>query len=66
MPRKEAPDASSEGELIKRVMVPMPDSLHHRIRVMAAERRTTMQAIIRDALERGLGAEDEGRRRRSA
>jgi hypothetical protein len=66
MPRKEAVAALSRGEPIRRIMVPMPDSLHHRIRVLAAERRTTMQEIIRDALERGLGAEDEGRRRRTA
>jgi len=30
----------------------MPDSLHHRIRVIAAERRLTMAEVIREALGR--------------
>jgi hypothetical protein len=37
-------------------MVPMPDSLHHRLRIMAAERRTTMAEIIRRAIEREISA----------
>jgi hypothetical protein len=53
MPRQKKPTTGNE-EPIKRVLVPMPDSLHHRIRVLAAERRTTMQAIIREMLERGV------------
>ena len=52
MPRKAA--ATKDADPIKRVMVPMPDSLHHRLRVLAAERRTTMQVLIREALERHL------------
>jgi predicted HicB family RNase H-like nuclease len=50
MPRK--PSIEPTTEPIKRVMVPMPDSLHHRIRVLAAERRQTMAEVIREALER--------------
>ena len=48
-----------ETEPIKRVMVPMPDSLHHRIRVIAAERRLTMAEVIREALEREVARQRE-------
>lgn len=39
---------------IRRVMVPMPDDMHLRLRIFAAERRTTMAEIIRAAIERVL------------
>jgi hypothetical protein len=47
---------TAEGEPIRKFIMPLPDSLHHRIRVMAAERRTTMAELMREALERGLVA----------
>jgi predicted transcriptional regulator len=56
MPRNPPPP---ETEPIKRVMVPMPDSLHHRIRVIAAERRLTMAKVIREALEREVARQKE-------
>ena len=41
-----------EKDPIKRVLVRIPDSLHHRLRLQAVQNRTTMEAIVRDALER--------------
>jgi hypothetical protein len=34
----------------------MPDSLHHRLRMAAVERRTTMEAIVWQAVERELSS----------
>ena len=50
MPRKSEPKA----EDIRRIMVPMPDSLHRKVKIAAAEKRMTMVEILRQAIERGL------------
>jgi hypothetical protein len=50
MPRKPEPKA----EDIRRIMVPMPDSLHRKVKMAAAEKRMTMVEILRQAIERGL------------
>jgi plasmid stability protein len=67
MPPKRA--SVVEDEELKRVMMRIPASLHHRLRIRAAERQTTMEAILRNMLERELsssGRETEPRRRRVA
>jgi hypothetical protein len=46
--------AREPAEELKRVVVRMPDSLHHRLRIAAVERRTTMEAIVWQAVEREL------------
>jgi hypothetical protein len=50
MPRKAEPKA----EDIRRIMVPLPDSLHRKVKMAAAEKRMTMVEILRQAIERGL------------
>jgi predicted DNA-binding protein len=55
MPRK-----LIENDVQKRVMVPMPPALHHRLRVLAAEEQTTMADIIREALEREIARRRDG------
>jgi hypothetical protein len=35
---------------IRRIMMKLPDSVHHRVRVVAAERRMTMADMIREAV----------------
>ena len=52
MPRK--PQPKVKDETIRRVLVHLPDSVHHRVRVVAAERRTTMDRVIREAVERAV------------
>jgi hypothetical protein len=59
MPRKPNPPGPSfasalKDDPIRRIMVRLPDSVHHRVRVMAAEQRTTMAEIIREAVERAV------------
>jgi hypothetical protein len=39
---------------MKNVLFKIPDSLHHSIKLLAVERRTTMQELLWEALERGL------------
>jgi hypothetical protein len=39
---------------MRKILFQIPDSLHHRIKLMAVERRTTMQELLWEALERGL------------
>lgn len=38
----------------RRINVYIDDALHHRLRVLAADRRTTVSAIIRELVEREL------------
>jgi hypothetical protein len=52
MPRPKA--AALVGDEIKRVMVPMRESVHHRLRIVAAERKITMADIVLEAIEREL------------
>jgi plasmid stability protein len=42
---------------MKRTIISLPDDLHRRLRVMAAEDGTSVAAIIREAIERRLGTE---------
>jgi plasmid stability protein len=68
MPPRRAPVVEEEEQL-KRVMMRIPASLHHRLRVRAAERQTTMEGILREVLERELSVparETEPRKRRIA
>jgi plasmid stability protein len=68
MPPKRAP-VVDDDEQLKRVMMRIPGSLHHRLRVRAAEQRTTMEEIARQSLERELSLpvrEPETRKRRTA
>jgi hypothetical protein len=60
MPR-EPKTAPETEEPIKRVMVRMPDSLHHRLRLLAVERRTTMEEIVRAAVTREIETATRGR-----
>jgi hypothetical protein len=47
----------AETEPMKRLVVLIPDKLHHRARVLAAERRVTMAELVREALERETARE---------
>jgi hypothetical protein len=48
-----------EADEIRRIMVPMPDSLHRRVKMIAAERRLTMAEVIREMLEQGVARHQE-------
>ncbi len=50
-----APEAA-----LKRVLVRLPDELCEELRVIAFQRRTTQQAILRDAVSRWLHRERNG------
>ena len=55
MPRKlSLQSTASKEEPTRRVLVHLPDSVHHRVKVVAAERRTTMDRVIREAVERAV------------
>jgi hypothetical protein len=56
MPRTQA---AAGDEPMKRLVVSISDNLHHRIRVIAAERRLTMTEVIREALEREVARQRE-------
>jgi plasmid stability protein len=48
MPRRQA--AAPEADEMRRVMVRLPDEVHHAIKVSAAFQRLTMEEAIRDVL----------------
>ena len=43
-------------EPTRRLSVEIPDSLHHRLRLLALEERTTLAAIVREMLEREIAS----------
>ena len=49
MTNKPQPAAQDEHE--RRLMVYIPDSTHHRLRVLAAEQRMSLAQVVRAALE---------------
>jgi hypothetical protein len=56
MKQKDAPmaNARTASEPTSRLVVIIPDNLHHRLRVLAAEQRSTIAEITREALEREI------------
>ena len=43
-------------EPTRRLSVEIPDSLHHQLRLLALQERTTLAAIVRELLEREIAA----------
>jgi predicted transcriptional regulator len=47
-------------EPMRRLSVEIPDSLHHRLRRLALDERTTLAAIVRELLEREVARRTKG------
>jgi hypothetical protein len=52
----DSPDADPD----RRLVVLIKDSLHYRLRVLAAEQRTTIADLVREAIEREIARRREG------
>jgi hypothetical protein len=47
-------------EPMRRLSVEIPDGLHHRLRRLALDERTTLAAIVRELLEREIARREGG------
>jgi hypothetical protein len=57
MPARTSPD---DADPARRLVVLIKDSLHYRLRVLAAEQRTTIADLVREAIKREIVRRREG------
>jgi hypothetical protein len=57
MPARTSPN---DADPARRLVVLIKDSLHYRLRVLAAEQRTTIADLVREAIEREIARRREG------
>jgi hypothetical protein len=67
MPRtKGTAKVATDDKEMKRLVMPISDALHHRIRVLAVSERLTMAEIVRELLDDAVNRRETQRRGRAA